>query len=406
MKKRILPLTLAIAITLSFATMATAAPIEVPPSTHSVRVDGELVPVAGYFIPPGNNFFMLRDIAYVLNGTGAQFSIGWDGATSTITITTGEAYVPVGTEMQGVPAGLAEAVRSDDSVIVDGAEVTLIAYRIGGSNFFQLRYLSNVLGFEVDWDGATETVLISTQEDEQLPGASPESQRQLRFPDSEAELPRLQGGTLYEIVSPSNLNRFQYSNRYTFEQFFLPSVLFSLDEEVIHMLQTGDLNSMRELVFDAWTAQVLIMIAQEVPDIFDEFADMPDIVFDVFAAFALNEVGLGDEHIVEVSFEELNEYTNAFIIEMKDVQAGLLSTFVGIAYNDINGLFMFTLERAAVVDAHVFCALHISFRGSFFPIENTREAFAAYIGYAMDGALGDPGATTARELWDLRVTFE
>ena len=166
MKKRILFLTLASTIVLSFAAAATAASIEVPPSTHFVKVNGEPVSVAGYLIPPGNNFFMLRDIAYVLNGTGSQFNIGWDGATSTITITTGEAYQPVGTEMRGVPEGRAEAVRSDDSVIIDGEEVTLIAYRIDGSNFFQLRDLGDALGFDVAWDGATETVLITTQEED------------------------------------------------------------------------------------------------------------------------------------------------------------------------------------------------------------------------------------------------
>ena len=236
------------------------------------------------------------------------------------------------------------------------------------------------------------------------------------------ELPSLRGGNLYDIVSPINLNRFQYNNRYTFEQFFLPSVIFGMYDEVVDMLQTGDLRGMSELIHDAWTAQRFMFftfedLAENVPHFlafataFNEAveaadeADRDDLIF----YLVTTELGLGDEHIVGVTFEELDEYTNAFIIEMKDVQAGWLSTFLGIAYNERSGLFMFTLERGhtpAGADVfHVFCILHIAARGSFFPIENTREAFARYIGYAMDGSLGTPGHVTHRELWDLRDIF-
>ena len=232
--------------------------------------------------------------------------------------------------------------------------------------------------------------------------------------------PSLHGGTLYEIVSPANLTRFQYSSRYTFEQFFLPSVIFDLEGAVIHMLQTGDLRDMSELVHEAWAHQMLVYIPME--EMIAMVQDSPDAFLRIMEAFEaavdgmqlladlfLDITGLGDGHIVDVTFEELDENTNAFIIEMKHVQAGWLSTFIGIAYNEWNGLFMFTLERAHVPAGtepfYVFCILHVYFRGSFFPIENSREAFARHIGYAMDGALGSPGHTTERELWDLRAIF-
>ena len=235
------------------------------------------------------------------------------------------------------------------------------------------------------------------------------------------EMPRLHGGTLYETVSPENLTRFQYSSRYTFEQFFLPSIIFEMGDVVTHMLQTGDLRGMSELVFDVWENQVIMYVP--VDEMIAMVEDIPGILEILMEAIEAGEdemqlledlfheiTELGDGHIVDITFEELDEYTNAFIIEMKDVQAGWLSTFIGIAYNEMNGLFMFTLERAhdpAGAEAvHVFCALHITSRGSFFPIENTREAFATYIGYAMDGALGNPGHITERELWDIQAIRE
>ena len=250
----------------------------------------------------------------------------------------------------------------------------------------------------------------------------PDSGEQRRLPALRggAELPRLHGGTLYEIVSPENLTRFQYNSRYTFEQFFLPSVIFEMEDDVIHMLQTGDLRGMSELVSEVWELQTqmyipedeMIAMVGELPDAIDLMLDAVDagvdpmqILEDLFHEITY----IGDGHVVDITFEELDEFTNAFIIEMKDVEAGWLCTFIGIAYNDLNGLFMFTLERAhvpaGVEPFYVFCILHINFRGSFFPIENTREAFARYIGYAMDGALGNPGHTTERELWDLRAVF-
>ena len=73
MKKAILSTGLALALIASAGAVSTTA----TPSTHKVYVDGEKANVAAYEIN-GNNFFKLRDIAAILNGTDAQFEVTWE----------------------------------------------------------------------------------------------------------------------------------------------------------------------------------------------------------------------------------------------------------------------------------------------------------------------------------------
>ena len=110
----------------------------------------------------GNNYFKLRDIAMKLNGTDSTFAVGYDNATRTITCTTGEAYEPNGSELV-IGEDLSDtAVRSNQPLYVDGELSTIKAYNLGGNNFFQLRELGAALGFGVDYDTATRTVIIDS----------------------------------------------------------------------------------------------------------------------------------------------------------------------------------------------------------------------------------------------------
>jgi len=129
------------------------------PTASTVIVNGDKVPFLAYNIG-GYNFFRLRDIAYVLGGTSAQFSVGWDGAANVITLVSGEAYQSTGNELGGHRIGIATATPTDSSVFLNGQRVNFGAFNIGGYNFFRLRDLATVLGFEVEWIAETSTILI------------------------------------------------------------------------------------------------------------------------------------------------------------------------------------------------------------------------------------------------------
>ncbi len=128
-------------------------------SNQALKVDGVAQAFEIYNID-GSNYFKLRDVAYVLNGTGSQFSVAYDSGTHAISCSTGEAYSPVGGEVQPGSDQSETAVPSSHSLYVDGKEVSLSAFNIGGNNFFKLRDLGELLNFTVDYDNATRTMLI------------------------------------------------------------------------------------------------------------------------------------------------------------------------------------------------------------------------------------------------------
>jgi len=133
------------------------------PTTSTVLVNGERVDFQAYNIN-WNNFFKLRDIAYVLNGTSAQFNVEWieDDWGGEIRLTRGAAYVPVGGEMVNTSVGAATATSTRSGISVDGNWVNFTAYLIGGNNYFRLRDLGEALGFDVDWCEDTQTIFINT----------------------------------------------------------------------------------------------------------------------------------------------------------------------------------------------------------------------------------------------------
>lgn len=133
------------------------------PSAHNIQVNGTPVSIGAYGIG-GSNYFKLRDLAMLLNSTGSRFQVGYNNAANQITLVTGESYTATGSELAAT-GSLSQIGSPTDSVIsVNGQNVDLTAYNIGGNNYFKLRDLGEALGFTVGWDDATHTVSISTAE--------------------------------------------------------------------------------------------------------------------------------------------------------------------------------------------------------------------------------------------------
>ena len=133
-------------------------------SPHGLRVGGKNIDCEKYNIAD-RNYFKLRDLAQLLSGTGSQFEVGYDEATATVSITTGKAYTPNGTELLAGVDNSATAQPSNQAILIDGVSHSgLTVYNIGGSNFFQLRELGDILGFEVDFDQDTNTAVVNSIE--------------------------------------------------------------------------------------------------------------------------------------------------------------------------------------------------------------------------------------------------
>ncbi len=131
------------------------------PSTHRVLVNGKEIKFDIYNIG-GNNYFKLRDVAHVLNGTEKQFEVKWLASDNSIHLTTGMAYTPDGYEMIGKGDQAILATPTLSTVYLNERETSMVAYFISDNNYFKIRDLAKRLGFDVSWDGENSTVVIDT----------------------------------------------------------------------------------------------------------------------------------------------------------------------------------------------------------------------------------------------------
>lgn len=109
----------------------------------------------------GSNYFKLRDLAMLLNGSGRQFSVDYDDASKSVSITTGKPYAAVGGELTGSAAERCGAAVSNDVVLINGDPAALTVYKIDGANYFKLRDLGKALDFHVGYDDESKIVYIS-----------------------------------------------------------------------------------------------------------------------------------------------------------------------------------------------------------------------------------------------------
>ncbi len=126
-------------------------------STQVVTVDGKAVDFQMYALKDANgnltNYIKLRDMAYVLNDTKAQFAVGYDG---TISLTTGQPYQAGGTEMTTPYSGDRAYTGGAQTLKIDGKDVAMTAITLtddngGGYSYFKLRDLGKALGFNVGY---------------------------------------------------------------------------------------------------------------------------------------------------------------------------------------------------------------------------------------------------------------
>lgn len=138
------------------------------PSTQTVDVDGKTVEFQCYALKDaaGNdtNYIKLRDLADILNGSAAQFEVGWDGQ---VTVTTGQGYTKNGSEQNTPFSGNRAYKEVTAQTMVDGKAADLAAFTLtddngGGYTYYKLRDLGTALGFKVDWT-AERGIFIKTK---------------------------------------------------------------------------------------------------------------------------------------------------------------------------------------------------------------------------------------------------
>ena len=163
-------------VALGATTPGLPSALTVSPTQSKVFINGVLTTFEAYYIE-GNNYFKLRDLAFVLNGSNKQFEVGYDNATKAITLISGRSYTPTGNQemVQGDGSPKSAILNASINITLDGAPVVITAYLIGGNNFMKLRDVMRLLDVGVGYDEVTKNITIDTsrsyQEDDggQLP---------------------------------------------------------------------------------------------------------------------------------------------------------------------------------------------------------------------------------------------
>jgi len=291
----------------------------------------------------------------IFTALGAE--IDWDGDTQTIVAVCGdtEIVLQIGNYV----------------MLVNYAEITLDVapfVAAGDRTLVPARAVAEGLGADVQWDGVARVVTIT--------GAGQEAQT---ITEDETE-------TFGEAVGIA---------RHYFEQTALPRFVYGLEEQFITMLSDADAvtEERMELVYNAIHMEWFIVTANDLADIIIGmnlgFSDdnMEELTTAVINMQEL--IGLGPRHIVSITHEAIDGNTNAFILEMLNINEMGISTFIAIAYNENAGLWIFTLEQSLDFfddgnPPFMLSFVEVGRRGNFgIAVENAREAFVEAVRYEM-----------------------
>ena len=127
--------------------------------TQTVCLDGLKYNTIAYNIDD-NNYFKLRDIAEILDGTIKSFDIKYDGATNSIDMLSFYDYTEVGGELTPGDGVERTAYSSSAFLTLDGVPIKATCYNINDNNYFKLRDITDALDCRVEWDESTQMIWV------------------------------------------------------------------------------------------------------------------------------------------------------------------------------------------------------------------------------------------------------
>lgn len=130
-------------------------------SSATIYINGNAANVGGYSVNDAN-YFKIRDIAYLLRNTSCKFNVEWDSSNGAIVIRPGADYVVTGGELTSDTADSIEVVENDTPIFVNGKQTAITAYNINGSAYFKIRDIADAAGFNIKWDGGSQSIDIIT----------------------------------------------------------------------------------------------------------------------------------------------------------------------------------------------------------------------------------------------------
>lgn len=139
-------------------TPAFAANMKAVPSAQKLTINGTVVDNIPVYNINGYNYFKLRDIAYYLD-----YEVEYLQVSNTIAIMRGGHGVNAGIS-KGKAIGTVYGVASNQRVFIDTTDYSsqLHPVNIGGNNYFQLRELAQCAVYGVQFDAASNSILVNS----------------------------------------------------------------------------------------------------------------------------------------------------------------------------------------------------------------------------------------------------
>ena len=129
------------------------------PTTVTVSLNGKKTTFQAYSIGD-ENYVRVRDVALLLSGCEWDYAVGWSEEKQQVTLMPREQYTAIGTENKALPSGQRTVQSVTEPTIVEGQSHMIAAFNIDDYNYYRLRSLASVCGFDVDWDEVSQTVKI------------------------------------------------------------------------------------------------------------------------------------------------------------------------------------------------------------------------------------------------------
>lgn len=135
------------------------------PVTTSLCLDGKNQQLDGFLFHQ-NNYFKLRDIAELFQGTEKEFQVEWNPQKKAIMLYSSQAYISTREEAVSSQKDGAKMIQnSDASLYIDGEKKVFDTIMIGNHNYFKLRDIMDAFDVEVLWSGKKNMIYLNTNVD-------------------------------------------------------------------------------------------------------------------------------------------------------------------------------------------------------------------------------------------------
>ena len=124
-------------------------------------LDGEEIEMTSYKIW-GNNYVKLRDIAEIMSGKKAQFSVEYDQTLNKTLIKTGKPYVKQEERAINNFGKKETAILSEITISVNNQDILIESALIKGNNFVKLRDIGDIVCFDVKYDESIKRVILNS----------------------------------------------------------------------------------------------------------------------------------------------------------------------------------------------------------------------------------------------------